>query len=373
METGSWLPKVTAGRTVVGMWKRTRITDLLKLDVPIVQGPFGSGLSSVELAAAVSNAGGLGSFGAQHLSPQALTETIAELRARTARAFNVNLWVSSHDVPEDEYAGWDAQVALLQPLYDEVGIAPPRRPQPAAHTFDVLAEALIAAAPPVFSVVYGVPDERILQAARERGIVTVGTAITVEEAVALDEAGVDAIVASGFEAGGHRVAFLAAPEESLVGTLSLIPATVDAVKAPVIAAGGIADARQIAAALTLGAEAVQIGTAFLATTQSGATEEHRHALSHGPRTTQLTRVLTGRLARGLDAPLMRQIPAGDPRIAPYPYQAALIKPAIAAARAQGRTDLLVHWSGQSAPLVRPDRDAVELLDTLTGQTDRLLS
>ncbi len=263
--------------------ERTRITELIGLDHPIVQGPFGGGLSSVELAAAVSNAGGLGSFGAQHLSPEQLTETIAALRAATARAFNVNLWVSTHDVPEETF-DWDAAVARLRPLYDEAGVAPPERPRPAAHAFEVQAEAVIAARPPVFSFVYGIPDAAILDACREAGIVTAGTAITVEEAVALDEAGVDAIVASGFEAGGHRVAFLRPAQDSLVGMLSLIPAVVDAVEAPVIAAGGIADARQVAAALTLGAEAVQVGTAFLATRQSAASPEHRHAISHGDGT-----------------------------------------------------------------------------------------
>ena len=197
-------------------------------------------MSSVKLAAAVSNAGGLGSFGAQHLSPDELEETIASLRASTDRAFNVNLWVSTHDVPEDDFDGWDAAVERLRPLYDEVGVTPPVRPRPSVHRFDELVEVVIAQRPPVFSFVYGIPEPTILDACRAAGIVTIGTAITVEEAVALDAAGVDAIVASGFEAGGHRVAFLREAEDSLVGTLALIPAAVDAVQAPVIAAGGIA-------------------------------------------------------------------------------------------------------------------------------------
>jgi nitronate monooxygenase len=339
----------------------SRITDLLRLDHPIVQGPFGGGLSSVELAAAVSNAGGLGSFGAQHLDPDELTATIAALRESTDRAFNVNLWVSTHDVPEDDYDEWDAAAARLAPLYQELGIEAPERPHPSAHEFDVLAEALIAARPPVFSFVYGIPSVGILEACREAGIVTIGTAITVEEAVALDRAGVDAIVASGFEAGGHRVAFMRAAEDSLVGTLALVPATVDAVRAPVIAAGGISDRRQVRAALELGAEAVQVGTAFLATRQSNASERHRHALAHGPRTTRLTRAITGRLARGLDTRITEYAP-----VAPFPYQAALIGPIMAAAYEQGRDDLLALWAGQSAPLVKPGRDAVELLQAMSS-------
>ena len=328
---------------------RTRITELLGLEYPIVQGPFGGGLSSLDLAAAVSNAGGLGSFGAQHLSPEQLTEIVGALRARTDRAFNVNLWVSTHDVPEEAF-DWDAAVARLQPLYEEAGVAPPERPRPSAYGFDALAEALIDARPPVFSFVYGIPDARILDACRDAGIVTVGTAVTVAEAVALDEAGVDAIVASGFEAGGHRIAFLRPAEDSLVGTLSLVPATVDAVRAPVIAAGGIADARQVAAAFALGAEAVQVGTAFLATRQSVASPEHRHALAHGDRHTRLTTAFTGRLARALASDLQ----LGDS--APFPYQAMLTRPLVSA-----------YWAGQSAALVQPDQDAVELLRRLVGE------
>lgn len=338
----------------------SRITDLLRLEHPIVQGPFGGGLSSVALAAAVSNAGGLGSFGAQHLAPDELTATVRALHAATDRAFNVNLWVSTHDVPEDEYDGWDQATAQLRPLYDELGVPAPARPRPAAHAFTALVEALIAARPRVFSFVYGIPPEPVLEACRAAGIVTVGTAITVEEAVALDRAGVDAIVASGFEAGGHRVAFLRAAEESLIGTLALVPAVVDAVEAPVIAAGGIADRRQVQAALALGAEAVQVGTAFLATRQSAAHALHREQLTHGPRTTRLTRALSGRLARGLDTAVTAREP-----VAPFPYQTALMRPIVAAAYAQGRTDLIGFWAGQSAPLVRPDRDAVELLRDLS--------
>ncbi len=355
-------------------WRRTRAAELLGIAHPIIQGPFGSGLSSVPLASAVAGAGGLGSFGAQHLSPAGVTALVDELHAAIDGVFNVNLWVSSHDVPEAVFddAAWDAAAARLQPLYDAVGIDPPERPRPVAHGFDDLADALIAARPPVFSFVYGVPDPEILERCRAADIVTVGTAITVEEAVALDEAGVDAIVASGFEAGGHRVAFLREAEDSLVGTMALVPAVVGAVRAPVIAAGGIATSRQMVAALTLGADAVQIGTAFLATAQSGVTPEHRAALVDGPRRTRLTRVLSGRLARGLAADIMYDIETGDERIAPYPYQGALMRPIVDAARRQGRDDLVAFWAGQSAPLVQPDRDAGELVGALVAGADALM-
>ncbi len=356
-------------------WRRTRATELLGLEHPVIQGPFGSGLSSIELAAAVTASGGLGSFGAQHLDPAGVTSLVDSLHRRIDGVFNVNLWVSTHDVPEADFtdADWDAAVTRLLPLYEELRIEPPQRPRPAAYGFEELADALITAQAPVFSFVYGVPSPEILERCRAADIVTIGTAITVEEAVALDEAGVDAIVASGFEAGGHRVAFLREAEDSLVGTLALVPAVVDAVEAPVIAAGGIATARQAVAALALGADAVQIGTAFLATAQSGVTPEHRAALTSGPRRTRLTRVQTGRLARGLTARITEEIATGDPRIAPYPYQAALMKPVAQAAREQGRLDLAVFWAGQSAPLVRPGRDAGEFVSALVGEVDSLLA
>lgn len=326
-----------------------------------MQGPFGGGLSSVELTAAVSNAGGLGSFGAQQLSPAELTATIRALRAGTDRAFNVNLWVSTHDVPEGEYDGWDEAAAALLPLYGELGLELPARPRPSAHEFEPLVEALIAERPPVFSFVYGIPSKAVLEACRDAGIVTIGTAITVQEAISLDLAGVDAIVASGFEAGGHRVAFLRPAEDSLVGTLALVPAVVDAVSVPVIAAGGIADRRQVRAALALGAEAVQVGTAFLATRQSGAHPLHRRQLAEGQRTTRLTRALSGRLARGMETAITTR-----DAVAPFPYQGALMRPIIAAAYEQGRSELIGFWAGQSAPLVRADRDAVELLRSLSA-------
>ena len=199
-------------------------------------------------------------------------------------------------------------------------------------------------------------------------IVTIGTAITPDEAVALDEAGVDVIVASGAEAGGHRVAFLDEPERSLVGTMALIAIVAGEVSAPVVAAGGIADARGIVAALALGAEGVQIGTAFLATDQSGAPQAHKDAL-HGPaaRHTRLTRAFTGRLARGIANRMADESP-----LLPFPYQAQLVRPLRDAALAQGRTDVLALWSGQAAPLLR-ERDAVSLLHTLLAATGELLT
>jgi len=365
----------TASTPPLHRWPHTRLSAALGVRHPIIQGPFGSGLSSIELAAAVSNAGALGSFGVHHLEPDQIIATVDELRRRTGEPFAVNLWISTHDEPEADMtpARWAAAVDRLRPLYDELETEPPAHPGRFSPTFDEQVEAVLAARPPVFSWVYGIPEAGILDAFREREIVTVGTAITADEAVALDQAGVDVIVASGAEAGGHRAAFLDKAEHSLVGTMALVPVVADEVAAPVVAAGGIADARGIVAALALGAEGVQIGTAFLATEQSGAPAAHKEALfSAAARRTRLTRAFTGRLARGIGNRMIDELGPNDPRIAPFPYQARLVRPLREAALAQGRTDVLALWSGQAAPLLR-HRDAGSLLDDLLAQTSELLT
>ena len=354
-------------------WPATRVSDRLNLRHPIIQGPFGGGLSSVALVAAVSDAGGLGSFGVHHLDPAGITAVVGELNVATAGPFALNLWVSNHDLPEAEMTPerFAAAVARLQPFYDEVGVEPPAFPERFAPTFEEQAEAVLRAEPAAFSFVFGVPDAGLLDEARERGIATLGTATTPDEAVALDEAGIDVIVASGAEAGGHRGAFLRAAEDSLVGTLPLVAVVAAEAGAPVVAAGGIADGRGVAAALTLGAEGVQIGSAFLATEESGTTPEHRAALRFDARHTRLTRAYSGRLARGIPNRLLEELTA-DGAIEPYPYQGFLLAPVLAAARAQGRTDVVALWSGQAASLVT-HRHARELYAALVRDTAALLT
>jgi nitronate monooxygenase len=225
------------------------------------------------------------------------------------------------------------------------------------------------AAPAVLSVVYGVPSAEVIDRARGRGIRVIGTATTVAEAVALDEAGVDAIVASGAEAAGHRVSFLQPPERSLVGTFSLVPQVVDAVRAPVIAAGGIADRRGVAAAFALGARGVQVGTAFLRTTQSAATESHRRAIASASDTgTVLTRAMSGRLARGIPNRAMHAIEATG-LIAPFPAQNWLTGVFRAAAAQRDEGDLLSLWAGQSAALATRE-DAHDVFSELQAGLPR---
>jgi nitronate monooxygenase len=278
---------------------------------PIIQGPFGGGLSTTRLAATVSNLGGLGSYGAYSLSPDEIFQVTRELRSLTPHPFALNLWVSDHDPGGLELSpeAFERAYALFEPYYRELGVEKPEPPQRYAQKFEEQVDALLEARPPVFSFVFGVPSATLLAACRERGIVTVGAATSIAEAQALDDAGVDLIVATGFEAGGHRPSFLARAEDSLMGTLALTPLVADRVKAPVISAGGIGDGRGVRAVLTLGAQAAQLGTAFLACEESGASPEHRAALcswrrpgerSHGAQVARIERETSGRLTAPCD-------------------------------------------------------------------------
>ena len=333
-------------------WNRNRLTTRLGIDYPVIQGPLG-GLSSQRLTAAVSNFGELGSFGAHTLAPAAIEDAIAQIRALTSRPFAMNLWVSM----EDEGAGASDESAFnrsLAPLavhLDALGAPRPTYKPYSAARFEDQARVLLDAKVPVLSFTFGIPPREIMEECRANDIVTIGTATTADEAAALEEAGVDAIAASGYEAGGHRGSFLRSAEDSLTGTLSLVPQIVDAVDVPVIAAGGIGDARGVIAVLALGAEGAQIGTAFLACEESGASRLHREALrGRDAGHTGLTKGFTGRLARGIRNRLMEEFNRREAAILPYPLQRALVRSLSMAAEAAGRPDLLPLWAGQSAAL-----------------------
>jgi nitronate monooxygenase len=351
------------------MWKNTEVTRRLKLDVPIVQGPFGSGLSAVDLVVAVSEGGGLGSFGVHHLDGAGIRAIDAQIRARTRRTYALNLWIplGDSDDPQVTEAQWSAVCELLRPLFDELRVPLPARPARFGPHYQEQIETLLELRPPVFSFVFGVPSPDVLDRCRSAGIATLGTATTAAEAKRLADSGVDMIVASGFEAGGHRASFLQKPEDCLTGTMALIPQVVDAVKVPVIAAGGIADGRGIAAALKLGAAAAQIGTAFLACEESNATPLHRAKLfSADARRTTLTRAFTGRLARSVHNGFIDALRGKESILAPYPVQAWLTAQFKSAAVAANRADLMSLWSGQGAPLLK-HHHAQELLASLAAE------
>ena len=333
-------------------WNRNQLTAKLGIEYPVIQGPLG-GLSSQKLTAAVSNFGGLGSFGAHGLAPEAIKDVIAEIHSLTSKPFAMNLWVSM----EDEGAQTSDENAFnrsLAPLAVHLAALGAPRPEYKPYSwirFEDQARVLLDENVPVFSFIYGIPPQEILEECWAKHIVTIGTATTPDEAAALQEAGVDAIVASGFEAGGHRGSFLRSAEDSLTGTFSLVPQIADIVDVPVIAAGGIGDARGVIAAMALGAEAVQMGTVFLACEESGASLLHRQALrGKKARHTALTKGFTGRLARGIYNRLLEELNWPGTEILPYPLQRALVRNLAIPAEAAGRSDLMPLWAGQSANL-----------------------
>lgn len=340
------------------------LTDLLGIDVPIILAPFG-GLSSVELTAAVSDAGGLGSYGLYGYDGDRIRETGAALHAATDRPFGLNLWLPQGDEVEPD-DGYEDAARALAGYFAEVGLEVPARPARYLPTLEEQLDAVWDVRPAALSVVFGVPSREVVDAAHERGITVIGTATTVAEAVALEAGGVDAVVATGSEAAGHRVSFLRAPESSLVGGISLIPQIADAVSVPVIAAGGIADRRGIAAAFALGAQGVQVGTAFLATRESAANEAHVAAIrATAADESVLTRAMSGRLARGAANRAVTEIEAAG-AIAAFPAQNWITGRFRAAAGMQGRGDLQSLWLGQSAPLATHDTAAEVFAELAEG-------
>ena len=342
-------------------------TGRMRVRHPLVLAPMAGGPSTAALCAAVSEAGGLGSYGAAYLSPGRLREEIRAIRALTAKPFAVNLFAD--DGAEADPPVLVAAQGAVAKYRAELGLppaAPPARPVTLQEAFPVLLEERV----PAFSFTFGIPPPTILEACRKAGIVTIGTATSVAEARALEEAGVDFICAQGAEAGGHRGTFNRDADPPLVGTLALVPQVVDAVRTPVIAAGGIMDGRGFAAALALGASAVSLGTAFLLCPEAGTSNPYRDALK-GARddATVITRAFSGRAARGLANRFTREM-SGAP-LAPYPAQNALTREIRTAAAKDGNASLLSLWAGQAARLAR-ELPARELVAQILREADEVI-
>ena len=343
----------------------TPLTALLGIDLPIVQAPM-AGVQDSELAIAVSNAGGLGSLPCALLTIDAMRRELAAIAAQTSRPYNANFFCHPEPLP---HAGRDAAWReALRPYYremslDETGTAsgPAREPFTAA-----VVEALAEFRPPVVSFHFGLPPEALLEPLRRWGAKILSTATTVDEARWLEARGVDAIVAQGVEAGGHRGIFLSADLGPQLGTLALVPQVIDAVTVPVIAAGGIADARGVAAALALGAAGVQVGTAYLLCPETRTSPVHRAALkSAGARHTVLTNVFTGRPARSLVNRIVRELGPMSPVAPEFPLAAAAVAPLRAAAEARGSEDFSPLWAGQNSTRCR-EIPAADLTRELAG-------
>ena len=352
------------------MWNRTRITELFKIEYPILLGPMGGGFSTPDLLAAVSNAGGLGSLGAYTLMPEEIVEFDRAARAKTSKPYNINLWVNDVDERLVNYPAAKVEQikTLFKPFFDELGVPMPDLDIDISSKFLKQVETLLELKPAVFSFIFGIPSKEILNEARKLGIKTVGAATTLEEALALEEAQVDAIVAAGFEAGGHRPSFLKPADESLNGVFALIQQITAKIKTPVIAAGGINDSQGIRAALTLGADAVQIGTAFVVTDECNSTPLHKaKLLSDEPKNTVLSKSLTGRMGRMISNQLSTAVNY-ETEVLPFPLQTRLMAPLRTAAIAQGRTDMYNLWSGQNTAGLKYT-SAMALMEALIREMD----
>jgi nitronate monooxygenase len=352
------------------MWYQTKASEILKIQYPILQGPFGGNLSSVELVATVSNLGGLGGYGAYNLNQEELITLDKQIKFTTNKPYNINLWVSDTDTTDGSVSEeqFNRAKQLFKPYFDELGIALPEKPTPFKSRFENQVEVILHQRPPVFSFMFGVPSADILEACRRLGIVTIGAATTLDEAIFLESAGVDMIIASGFEAGGHRPSFLASAETSTIGTFVLLQLIKEKVKIPVIAAGGIANGKGVAAALALGADAAQIGTAFLATKESNATDIHRKMLfSDAARYTTLSRAFTGRLGRGISSRIARDLVQQEKGFLPFPLQTQFMSYLRKAAIEQEKLDMILFWGGQIAPILK-QTSAAELMKSILEET-----
>lgn len=324
------------------------LQSLFGTEFPLIQAPM-AGVQGHELAAAVSSAGGLGSLPCAMLSIEGMRKELEALKAKTERPYNVNFFC--HVPPEpspDREAAWREALA---PYYREFGIDPASIPAgPGRMPFsEEAAEVLAAFKPAVVSFHFGLPKPALLQRARDMGAKILCSATTVDEARRLESQGVDAIIAQGAEAGGHRGLFLSDDITTQVGTFALVPQIVRAVRVPVIAAGGIADRQGIAAAMALGAAGVQIGTAYLLAKEAMTSAVHRAALkSEAARNTVLTNLFTGRPARGIVNRIIRELGPISAFAPDFPLATAAIAPLRAKAEARGSGDFSPLWSGQNA-------------------------
>ena len=330
----------------MNQWPDTRILDLLGIELPIIQGPM-AGATNSSMVIAACNAGGLGSMPAAMLSIDQLREELKTIRQHTRRPINVNFFCHQPPAPDEQRAqDWKN---LLQPYYQELGadFAAPTPVSNRAPFDDAACQVIEEFRPEVVSFHFGLPEKSLLDRVKATGAKVLSSATTVEEAVWLEQHGCDAIIAMGFEAGGHRGMFLSDDLSSQVGTFALVPQVVDAVKVPVIAAGGIADARGVAAAFMLGASAVQVGTAYLFTPEAKVSPSHQKALRTAKESeTAVTNVFTGRPARGILNRVMRELGPMSTKAPAFPLAGGALMPL----RAKGEADFSNLWAGQAFTL-----------------------
>ena len=349
----------------------TPLSEALGLRLPLIQAPMAGGPSTQELVAAVSAAGGLGSFGFAYTQPEEMKRQVAWVRARTDRPLGINLFVADLPAAIDATAQRGA-LAAVAGYYAELGLpAPPPVSTPYAPDLEAQLTAVEELRPKVLTVHLGaLPTERVRKL-KSLGIVVGGSATCVAEAQGLESLGFDFVIAQGGEAGGHRGTYLRDPQDALTGTLALTRLVERAVKVPVVAAGGIMDGAGIAAVLALGAQAAQLGTAFLACPESGAPQVHKdHLLKTSEDETRITEKFSGKPARGLANRFMKEMERAP--VLAFPAQNKVTSALRAASAKAGKPDFVSMWAGQAAPLARalPAAELIARLETETADAIR---
>jgi nitronate monooxygenase len=350
-------------------WPDRRLLDLFGCDHPIVQAPM-AGVTSPAMAISASQAGGLGSIAGAMLTPETLRTEFQIVKQGTSRPINANFFV--HQPPSADPMREAAWAQRLAPYYRELGLSGDAASGGAVRApFNAaLCDVVLEFRPRVISFHFGLPDDGLVKRLKAAGIVVISSATTVAEARWLEARGVDAVIAQGAEAGGHRGMFLVDDIARQAGTMALVPQVVDAVKVPVIAAGGIGDGRGIAAALALGAAGAQLGTAFMLTPEAKTAPLHRAALKEADdNSTTLTNIFTGRPARGIVNRYIREVGPMSADAPQFPLAAGAAQPLRAAAEAKGSIDFTPLWSGQAPSLAR-EMPAGELVGALVREADQ---
>lgn len=346
----------------------TPFSKKFSLQLPLIVAPLGGGPTTPDLVAASSNAGALGSLAAAYLIPEQIQAAIDSVRSKTTRPFAINLFTP---MPSVSLEASQVKVAIeaTQSYRKEMGLSAPQVKAPFHPDFEKQFEVVLRNKPAVFSFVFGLLDRSYLNECKKLGIFTMGTATTLDEGLLLEDSGVDAVVAQGFEAGGHHGIFDPAVENPGVGVFALTRSLVAKLKIPVMAAGGIMDGNGIAAALALGAQAAQMGTAFLLCKESGASQPYRDALSKaGTKKTQITRAFSGRWARGLENRFMMEMKDRPQAILPFPAQNAFTRDIRNQSAKNGSSDFLSLWAGEGVDLIRTGLTAAQLIESLKAET-----
>ncbi|ARF17564.1 NAD(P)H-dependent flavin oxidoreductase [Sporosarcina ureae] len=353
------------------MWNNNDVTKTLGITYPIIQAGMAGGTTTPELIAAVSNAGGLGTLGAGYMKAQDVKEAIQRIKELTDRPFGVNLFIpEASEISKDKIKKANE---LLRPYREELHVSEPEIKEISTTNFDKQVEVIIQEKIAVCSFTFGVPSKDTVQRLKEKNIIVVGTATTVSEAMINEECGVDMVVVQGSEAGGHRSTFSGSFVDSMIGTMSLVPQAADHVRIPVIAAGGIMDGRGVLAALTLGAKAVQMGTAFVTAVESGAKTQHIDAILKSTEDqTVVTSVFSGKPARGIQNDFIREIKPYEEDLPDYPIMNTLTTGIRNEAAKQDRPEWIHLWSGQS-PRLSTRQHAATLLSDIVLQVESILS